>query len=330
MCIVLKYAASPDQLDELRARVGDSYDLICITRETPEAESEAAGAAARILLGHIGAKDIERARDLRWVQSLSAGVTSLLETIASRDQGKPRVVLTNGRGLYGEPIADHVLSLILAFNRGLPAVYRGQSTRTWRLPVPSEGRTELAGQTCVLIGTGDIGSAVARRAKALHMQTLGVNRAGKASAHTANPDDFDAWLPVDRLGDALERADHAVFSLPGTVHTRGLLTRDLLARLRPTAYLYNVGRGSLLADEMDLAEALRHNRLAGAGLDVFADEPPADTHPFWTLPNLILSPHCAGNSPHNPARQWALITDNLTRYLNDQPLLNRVDPHWQY
>ena len=255
--------------------IGDSYRLVCVTRDTPEDERDAAGAAARILLGHIGVNDIERADDLRWVQSLSAGVTSLVEAIASRGEGKPRVILTNGRGLYGEPIADHVLSLILAFNRGLPAIFRGQSTRTWKLPVPAEGRTELAGQTCVLIGTGDIGSAVARRAKALRMQTLGVNRSGKASAHTRNADDFDGWLPVDRLGDALERADHAVFSLPGTVHTRGLLTRDLIARLRPTAYLYNVGRGSLLADEMDLAEALRENRLAGAGLDVFADEPPA-------------------------------------------------------
>ena len=330
MCIVLKYPASPDQLDQLRGLIGDSHRLVCVTQETPEDECEAEGAAARVLLGHIGVKDIEQAKDLRWVQSLSAGVTSLMEAIASRGEGEPRVVLTNGRGLYGEPIADHVLSLILAFNRGLPVIFRGQSTRTWKLPVPSEGRTELAGQTCVLVGTGDIGSAVARRAKALRMQTLGVNRSGKASAHTDNADDFDDWLPVDRLGGALGRADHAVFSLPGTVHTRGLLTRDLLARLRPTALLYNVGRGSLIADEMDLVEALQQNRLAGAGLDVFADEPPADDHPFWTLPNLILSPHCAGNSPHNPARQWALLTDNLSRYLNDQPLLNRVDPHWQY
>ncbi len=329
MHIVLKYPASAEQFDDLQRRLGDRHQLMRVSGDTPATEADAAIRAAHLLLGHISKSDIQHAPDLRWVQSLSAGVTSLIEAIAACSFDPPPL-LTNGRGLYGEPIADHVLSLILAFNRGLPAIFRGQSTHTWRLPVPALGRTELAGQTCALVGTGDIGSAVARRVKALRMQTLGVNRSGQASAHTDNADDFDDWLPVDRLGEALERADHAVFSLPGTVHTRGLLTRDLLARLRPTAYLYNVGRGSLLANEMDLAEALRQDRLAGAGLDVFADEPPADDHPFWTLPNLILSPHCAGTSPHNPARQWALITDNLTRYLKDQPLLNRVDPHWQY
>lgn len=259
---------------------------------------------------------LDAAPRLRWIQATGAGVERILNPeLLLRD-----IVLTNLSGVHAPNIAEHVLAMMLAFARGLPTLFRDQLRHVWRgdheeaLP-----RFELAGQTLLVAGLGDIGDALARRADGLGMRVIATRRRPES-----RPPYVARLLPPAGLAELLPEADHVALCLPLTPATRQIMNVTMLGLLRPTAYLYNIGRGDLL-DQESLLVALREGRLAGAGLDVTSPEPlPADS-PLWDLPNVIVTAHTSGHTPRYWDRGIEIVADNVRRFLAGEPLHNVVD-----
>ncbi|MFC7328083.1 D-2-hydroxyacid dehydrogenase [Marinactinospora rubrisoli] len=267
-----------------------------------------------------------KADALRWIHAATAGVDNLMfPGLVGSD-----VVVTNSRGVFDEPIAEYVLGTVLAFAKDLPTTLDLQRRRTWR-----HRETErVGGRHVLVIGTGPIGRAIARRLAAVGMTVEGAGR----TARSDDPD-FGTVVATERpvagsaaagpFAAALGRADYVVLAAPLTPGTRGLADAALFARMRPGARLINVGRGQLVV-ERDLVDALRSGRLAGAGLDVFETEPlPADS-PLWELPGVIVSPHMSGDVVGWRDELVTLFADNLRRFVGGRELRNVVDKRRGY
>ncbi|MGH3760457.1 D-2-hydroxyacid dehydrogenase [Actinophytocola sp.] len=253
---------------------------------------------------------------LRWVHAASAGVNHVLtdEVIASE------VVVTNSRGVFDQPMAEYVLALALALAKDLPATLGLQRERRWL-----HRETErLGGRHALVAGTGPIGRAIGRMLGAAGMTVTGVGRRARES----DPD-LGSVLPMEGLAEGLAEADYVVLAAPLTDQTRGMIDKSALAAMRPTARLINMGRGPLVVQD-DLVEALAAGGIAGAALDVFADEPLPEASPLWAMPNVIVSPHMAGDVVGWRSELVALFQDNLTRYLDGRPLRNVVDKQRGY
>jgi len=257
---------------------------------------------------------------LRWLHQRGAGI----DRIATPRLVGGDVVVTNGSGNHAPNIAEHVLALMLGFARQLPALIRSQQAARWEPPSPNR-LFELSGQTLAIVGAGAIGSALAPRAAALGMTVIGVRR----TAAAAPPAGIARIVSIDRIDEALGAADHVAIALPLTAETRGLFSTSLIAKMKPGAYLYNVGRGAIV-DPAALLDALRSGHLAGAGLDVTEPEPlPADS-PLWREPDVVITAHSSGNTPRSYERYERLLLDNLGRWVRGETLLNVVDKRLGY
>ncbi|MDQ2927853.1 MAG: D-2-hydroxyacid dehydrogenase [Pseudomonadota bacterium] len=258
---------------------------------------------------------------LQWLHQRGAGIDRI---VTARLVGGD-VILTNGSGNHAPSIAEHVVGMMLAFARQLPALVRAQQERRWQPPDTST-LFELSGQTLAVVGFGAIGSTLAERAAALGMKIFGVRR---STAEGSLPPGVAAMFTKDRLDDALHDADHVVVSLPLTSETHGLFSTARLAAMKRGAYLYNVGRGALV-DPAALLTALRSGQLAGAGLDVTEPEPlPADS-PLWAEPNVLITAHSSGLTPRSYERYRALLLDNMQRFSRGETLVNIVDKRLGY
>ena len=268
-----------------------------------------------VIYGHPDPAWLKRAARLRWLCSDFAGVEKYLDEAI---WPSPDCLLSNSSGAYGPTISEHILMVLLMLLRRMPEYEADLLERRWTLHTPIRS---ITGSHVVLLGTGDIGSHTARRLKALGASVTGVCRSGK-SAEPA----FDAVLPIGELDSVLPRADALIMALPATRETAGILSRERIALLPPTAYVVNVGRGSAV-DQDALAGALQSRRLAGASLDVTVPEPlPAD-HPLWTCPNTIITPHISGNMSLGLTCDLDvdMFCRDLERYAAGEPLLNLVD-----
>ena len=277
-------------------------------------ESMPALQEAEIILGQ-DANLARHAPQLRWFCSSSAGVNQF---VGEGVFASPDTVLTNSSGAYGVTIAEHTLMMLLSLFRQRPAYDEIISRREWRRNLPV--RSILNGRF-VLAGTGDIGQEIARRLKALGAAcVVGVNRSGR------NPENlFDRVLPISAWESVLPEADALILSLPGTPETNRLLGARQLSLLSDGAAVINVGRGSVL-DQPALEAELRSGRLCAA-LDVFETEPLPKDHPFWTCPNLLVTPHIAGNMtlPWTVKRIVDLFLEDLEHYCAGRPLARQVD-----
>jgi phosphoglycerate dehydrogenase-like enzyme len=262
--------------------------------------------------------ELARAGQLKWVHSPAAAVHQFMvpEFIASPAR------LTNGREVFGETAGEHVIALILALARQLPVCLRFQARKVWgqQLLWNSNARPRtIAGATLGLVGLGAIGSAVARRAKALGMDVLAVRKHPEKRAENVS-----ALYSPQEISTLLSQSDFVVLAAPVTPESRRVIDASRLAQMKPTACLINVGRGALVV-EVALAKALQEKQIAGAALDVFEEEPlPADS-PLWALDNLLITPHCAGFIDNLWERHVEEISANLKRYLAGQPLVGLVD-----
>ncbi|CAM4454889.1 D-2-hydroxyacid dehydrogenase [Paenibacillus tarimensis] len=247
---------------------------------------------------------------LRWVQTWSAGVDKLpLQELESRG-----VLVTNASGVHPEPMSETVLALMLGLTRGLHRSIRAQATAAWE---KTGSLPEMHGKTAAVIGAGVIGREVAFLAKAFGMRTIGVRRSGKSAPG------FDRVVTEDRLDQVLAESDYVINILPLTADTRHLFDERRFSLMKPTSYFINVGRGATVKTEA-LVTALQTGSIAGAGLDVFEEEPLPAGHPLWKLENVILTPHNAGATEHYKDRVVALFLDNLRRYLAGEQLRNLV------
>lgn len=270
---------------------------------------------AEIMLGSPRLEDLTQAAKLRWLQLPSAGADTYVGRIPEE------IRLTTASGVYGIPVAEHAFALMLGVARSIPKYVRRQATRSWE----EEGSfRELHGSTCGLLGLGDIGLEIARRANAFGMRVLGMRR---------NPDRVpegveDVFGPDD-VEQMLRQSDFVVNSLPDTAATRGMLDGRLLRAIRKGGILVNVGRGSTVV-EPALVDALREGHLFGAGLDVFEEEPLPEDSPLWDMSNVLITPHVGGISPRGDERVADLFLDNLKSFLAGGELQNRVDPDVGY
>lgn len=249
---------------------------------------------------------LAKATRLRWLHTMSAGV----DHPWFRAMIERGVVVTTSPGAAARPIAQTVLAYVLALSRDLRRFDDAQRRRAWE-PHAVE---DLAEQTLGVVGLGPIGLHVARLAAAFEMRVIGMRRAPRGD------EPCETW-PLARLDELLACADWLVLALPLTERTRHLVDARALARMKPGARLVNVGRGALV-DEAALGEALAAGRLAGAALDVFETEPLPSESALWSMPNVIVTPHCSGQNPGNAVRAAEIFVDNLARFARGAPLLH--------
>ncbi len=253
-----------------------------------------------------------RAPKLRWIHSVSVGVESML-TPCVRLRG---LTVTNGRGVFDAPIAEYVMTMMLAICRRLPQLIELQRERTWQ---PIEA-LELAQTTVGLLGLGGIGREVARLAGPFGPRIVAVRRRPDAAPVAG----VEVLGGLDAMPELLAVSDFVVVVLPLTGETEALINDEALAQFKRGAWLINVARGALV-DELALLGALRAGHIGGAVLDAFRDEPLPETSPFYRLSNCIVTPHTSWSSPAVLDRTLDVFCDNLRRYRSGEPLRYLVD-----
>lgn len=252
-----------------------------------------------------------RVDGLRWIHVAAAGVDKLLfDELVESD-----VTVTNARGIFDRPIAEFVLASVLAQAKQLHRSHDLQRERTWQ----HRETDTVQGKTALVVGTGAIGREIARLLRAVGMQVRGAGR-------TARADDLDFGEVVEsaRLPEHVGWADHVVIAAPLTEQTRRLVDASVLAAMKPTAHLVNIGRGPIV-DQDALLRALRAGQLAAASLDVFEDEPLPKDSPVWDTPGLVVSPHMSGDIVGWRDALAHQFVDNARRFLDGEPLRNVVD-----
>jgi phosphoglycerate dehydrogenase-like enzyme len=269
-----------------------------------------------LLFGGLDPETLTRCPRLKWIFSFSAGVEKL-PFAALMEKG---VTVTNARGAQGPQIAEQTLGMMIAFSRRLNRCYRNQLERRWEPFMPAD---ELTGKTLCIIGAGSIGREIARKAKAFDLKVIGLKY------HPEALENFDQVWGIDRLHEALRQADYTVLATPLTPQTYHLIGAGELAAMKKSSFFMNISRGDTV-DEPAMIEALKQGVIAGAGLDVFHEEPlPAD-NPLWAMENVIITPHNMGFSPRLFERLGLLLVKSIKCYRNGQPLPNQVDLERQY
>ena len=286
-------------------------------RASPRA-LEAVRGGAEVYMGFgVPAELLREGRSLRWVHSGAAGVRGSL----TPEMVESAVVFTNSAGIHGPPVAETVIGCILHFARGLDIAVRSQAEGRWDKSSFDSGDApvrELASSTVGVVGLGGIGREVARRAGALGARVLGTRRRPEPV------EGVEVLTGEGALGRLLAESHYVVLTVPETDETTGLVDAETLARMRPDAVLVNVSRGGLVDDDA-LVDALEAGRLRGAALDTFSTEPLPGSHPLWTAPRTLITPHTAAYTHRFWEREAALLLDNLRRYRTGEPLRNVVD-----
>ena len=256
---------------------------------------------------------LERAPRLKWVQTSSAGVDTLVGTKLWQSD----VILTTTSGIHVIPMREHVLGMMLMFVRHAPIYFVNKQKKVWKQDLPDQ----LCGKTLGVVGLGKVGEGIARAAKAFDMRVVATRRHVTEQETSAA---VDTLYPADKLLEMLGESDFVVVTVALTKETQKLIGERELRAMKPTAYIINIARGSVI-DEAALTKALKEKWIAGAGLDVFEKEPLPQDSELWTLPNVIITPHVAGLMPDYNARAMEVFCENLRRYLAGQPLMNVID-----
>jgi phosphoglycerate dehydrogenase-like enzyme len=296
-------------------------DVPHVIARTADAAAEA-GRATEAILHWAGPKELLQAAlgacaSVRWVHSRWAGLDNLLfpELVESP------VVLTNGRGVFSQSLGEFAIAAILYFAKDFPRMLRNQRAERWE-PFDVE---EVSTQTVGIVGYGDIGRAVARRAQAMGMRVVALRRRAPDG-----PDPLvERFYTSAEMPEMLARCDFVVVAAPLTAETRHMIGEAECRAMRPSAVVINVGRGPVI-DQAALVQALREGRIRGAGLDVFETEPLPAGDPLWQMPNVLVSPHTADHT-----RDWIddamrFFLRQYERFRRDEPLENVVNKRLGY
>jgi phosphoglycerate dehydrogenase-like enzyme len=252
---------------------------------------------------------LRRSPELRWVHTHSAGADRPIYA----ELQQRGVTVTTSSGANAEVVAQTALAGLLALSRRFPELMAAQQARRWTPLIAGTPPRDLAGQRVTLIGWGPIAQRLQPLLSLLGLHVVVVRRDDRPAGPGI------PTLPHTRLAELLPATDWLLLACPLTAQTRGLIGRTALNLLPRGAHLINVARGEVVV-EPDVVEALQSGQLGGAFLDVFAVEPLPAASPLWQLPNVIVTPHSAGHADGNPARTAAIFTDNLRRWLRDEPL----------
>ena len=307
---------------------------LAMLRELPEKTGIAVGNSveafartapgANVIFNWSGSGDLLRdvfrmCPDVQWVHSRAAGLDGQLfpELIESP------VPLTNGSGVFSHSLGEFALGAILYFAKDFRRMIRNQVAGAWE----QFDIVEVSGQTVGIVGYGDIGRAVATRARALGMRVLGLKRNG-TPLYNVDPLVDQIYGPDRRL-EMIARCDYVVAAAPLTPETRGMLGGPEFAAMKPGAVVINIGRGPVI-DEAAMIAALSEGRIKGAALDVFDHEPLPEGHAFYKLDNVLLSPHCADHTPDWIDRAMQFFLENFERFRKGEPLRNVVNKKLGY
>lgn len=253
--------------------------------------------------------------NLKWIQTFSAGVDQIL-TPEIIERGIP---VSNTKGIHGVPISEYVFANLLSYYRKLPEMRENQKQKVWKKVTGDE----LFNKTIGIIGLGAIGREIAKRAKAFGMEVLASKR------HKTEELFIDELYGDHELKEMLPLCDIVVLSLPLTPDTHHLFNAEKFKWMKKDSCLVNISRGNILV-EKDLVNALTVSEIAHAILDVFEEEPLPLDSPFWSLPNVTLTPHVSASTPYYMDRAIHVFTKNLERFLQEKSLTNVIDPEIGY
>lgn len=269
---------------------------------------------AQVILGNVPAAMLHGSPALEWLQTNSAGVEAYIQPgVLAGD-----TLLTNATGAYGLAIAEHMLGMLLELFKKLELYRDAQKSGAWQ----SQGAVKAVyGSTVLVLGMGDIGGEFAARCKALGAKVIGVRRSPRPC-----PEYADEVHLLEDLDSLLPQADVVAITLPGTDATRGLMSRERLAKMKEGAVLLNVGRG-FIVDTEALCDALERGHLSGAGVDVTDPEPLLPTHRLWNIPTAVVTPHISGfyHLRETHERIVGIFLENLRHFQAGEPLRNLVD-----
>jgi len=333
MKILIFPAVDPHRLARIQAAAPGAQ----IANAATKADAMRGIEQADAMFGKITPELLAAARQLRWVQAPTAGMEGFL----FHELVTHSCIVSGMRGIYSDVIADHVWGYMLCFVRNLHRYIRQQSLGRWD-PIGGEqhrqtsdvacgtqsvidrNHDQVRGKTLGLVGYGNIGREIARRAAAFRMQVVAVD----PQLHQRPPELADAW-PTPQLDRLLLVSDFVVITAPHTPETVGLFRRPQFQAMRRSAYLINVGRG-VIVDLDDLDWALESGEIAGVALDVFETEPLPSTHPLWQRDNVIITPHIAACYPDLAERHLEVVVENIRRFADGEPLQNVVDKRAWY
>ncbi len=315
--------------DELINDLRELSPRLHVERYFPDVP-EQAYATAEVLFTAQALPQREQAPRLRWVQLFSAGVNHVISEPIIQS---PDVEVTTASGMHATQMSEFCLAMMLAFNYKLLLMRDLQAKKEWGTREEHFSPPQLRGQTLGIVGYGAVGRELARAADALGMRVLAIKHdvmhpAAGDAYHEPGTGDAEGEIPErlyppQAVGSMVRECDYVVLVMPLTDETHHLIDAAALKQMKKSAVLINVARGAVV-DEAALIEALQEGEIAGAALDVFEQEPLPANSPLWTLPNVIVAPHVAGASAVYSEKAEALFKENLQRYLDNLPLLNRV------
>lgn len=312
---------SADRLRELSPRV-----------ELIEQMSKAALNRAHVVYTATGAFDLADAPNLKWVQTLCASIVELLDTPLARS-GMP---VSNVRGMFATNVAELAIGMLLMMTRRLRVCEAMKVAGHWPRTRPEHLRMwgdGCFGKTIGIVGYGGVGRQVARLAAAMGMAVFACDLqdartpyAGPSLGGAGDPEGTfpQEWFRLDQLDRMLPRCDVLVLCVPLTPTTHHAIGANQLRLLPEHAYLVDVGRGGVL-DLDALCDCLNRNELAGAALDVYEQEPLPDDSPLWQIENVVLSPHVGSGTERRHELAAQVLVENVSRFLQHQPLMNLVD-----
>jgi len=307
MHVLVYHRRAAEYLRLIRERLPD---LAVIVEDRADALAEKISDAEVLLGWEFPLEALHAARRLRWIQLTSAGVEHLLP---AREQLR-HVVVTNARGIHAALMADYTLGVMVLLQWNFRRLLREQEARQWR-----HRHTEpLAGKTLGVVGVGTVGAEIARRGASFGMIVVGLRRL------PAPVEGVSRMFGPGQLLEMLSVCDFVALVVPATPETQRMVGERELRAMKRTAYLINIARGSVL-DEPALVRALRGGWIAGAALDVFEREPLPIDNPLWTMDNVVITPHIAGEPTEYARRVVDIFAENVRRWRAGEPLQNVVD-----
>ncbi len=314
--IVICFAHVAYRLQERFAALETGINSFAV--RDPETLAKRVGEADVLVVSGLWQNQLlDRSKRLRFIQSIGAGT----DQFPRQELAKRGIRLSSARGVNARAVAEHAMALMLALSRRLPEARDNQGKRVWRGMIGdlAQREDELGGKTLLVVGLGDIGGRLAQLAKAFDMHVVGLRRhpiSGRGAA--------DRVHAMDELNALLPEADFVALTCPLTAETENLIDAEALSRMKPTAHLVNVARGRV-ADEAALIEALAAHRIAGAGLDVTAEEPLMPSSPLWAMAHVLITPHTAGETRRYEDNVIEILLDNLGRlWRGETQLRNQI------
>jgi phosphoglycerate dehydrogenase-like enzyme len=300
-----------EELASAREVVGD-VQILEINYPIPQSVID----EAEVLIARCTPSIVREAENLRWLQDTRHGVDAcMVPEVEEKD-----FILTNAQHTSGPPMADHVIAMMTMLTRGLHNFHRYQIEKgEWKERPIEFPVLELSDKTLLVVGLGGVGTEVAKRAHGLGMRVIGIRNSSREG-----PEFVDYVGLSDELYELAAKSDVIVNTLPLTDETRGLFDKQFFDAAKHGTYFISVARGGSTVTS-DLIAALKDGRVTAAGLDVTDPEPLPKGHELWTLPNVIITPHIAATTDQGRWRRWAVIRENLRRYVNGEPMLNVVD-----